>query len=146
MKLIPLTRGLVAKVDDEDYEFLMQYKWNAVFGYGTYYARRYHYPRDGTRALWVMHRIIMKVNDPKIIIDHDDRDGLNNQKQNLILSNKSLNAINSERSDKAEGIYYESGRDTYKAFLLNPRRYIGTYPTYEGAKLARDRALKEQHK
>ena len=40
MKEIILTQGLVAQVDDEDYAFLNQWKWYAVFNKTTYYAVR----------------------------------------------------------------------------------------------------------
>jgi len=40
MKLIPLTKGKFAMVDDEDYDFLMQWKWCAAKNRNTFYARR----------------------------------------------------------------------------------------------------------
>lgn len=42
MKLIPLTRGLSVKVDDEDFEWLSPFKWCAARGGsgGEFYAQR----------------------------------------------------------------------------------------------------------
>ncbi len=40
MKTISLTRGLVAIVDDEDFEFLSQWKWHAAKQPNTFYACR----------------------------------------------------------------------------------------------------------
>ena len=37
---IPLTRGMVALVDPQDYDRLMQWKWQAVKGRNTFYASR----------------------------------------------------------------------------------------------------------
>jgi hypothetical protein len=131
MRLIPLTKNQVAKVDDEDYEWLMQYKWNVCkAANGLYYARRYDYV-GGKRTLWLMARKILKVTDPKILVDHKDRDPLNNQKYNLELSDKSKNAINSDRVDRATGVYYEKARGCWKAFGLRPRLYLGSFQTRE---------------
>lgn len=140
MKIIKLTQGQETIVDDDDYEWLIRYKWNAVkAANGLFYARRYHYVL-GERVLWSMSRKIMKVTDPLILVDHKNRDTLDNRKINLRLSNKSLNAINSDRVDNASGIYYDRRRCRYKVFLLQPRRYIGTYKTEAEALEARWKA------
>lgn len=83
MKKIPLTRGKFALVDDEDYNYLMQWKWICS---AVGYAVRSEYSRDehGKRvqkAIW-MHRVILKIQD-NLLTDHIDCDKLNNQKANL---------------------------------------------------------------
>lgn len=82
MKLIPLTQGKFAQVDDEDYDFLMQWKWCAVAnGNSTYVARSYRISGKTIKVL--MHRLILGLTDPKIFCDHKDINGLNNKKSNL---------------------------------------------------------------
>jgi hypothetical protein len=85
MKEIPLTKGKVAIVDDDDYEYLRQFKW--------YYADRY-----AARGQWIgdirysngkqklktirMHRVIM--NTPGgMETDHINGNKLDNRKENL---------------------------------------------------------------
>lgn len=41
MKEMPLTKGLVTQVDDEDYDDLNQHKWHVNKGRKGYYARRF---------------------------------------------------------------------------------------------------------
>jgi hypothetical protein len=78
MKQIPLTQGKVALVDDSDFQRLNQWKWQAHFYRGIWYAVR----SQGLKRI-LMHREIMGVVNPKVEIDHRDRDGLNNQRYNL---------------------------------------------------------------
>jgi len=85
MREIKLTKGLVTQVDDEDYDFLNQWKWHAHKGHSKrsitkkYYAAR----RISFRGrLILMHNIIISVPLDKEI-DHQDQDSLNNQKYNL---------------------------------------------------------------
>jgi hypothetical protein len=56
MKEIELTQGLFTQVDDEDFEYLNQWKWYAIKSSQTYYAVR----RDVlSKKIIQMHRIIM---------------------------------------------------------------------------------------
>ncbi len=91
MKLIPLTKGFSAKVDDEDYEYLMQWKWH----YSAGYAERKEY-QNGRQRPVKMHRVIM--NAPEgVLVDHIDGNPLNNQKSNLRFSTHSTNAMNMKK-------------------------------------------------
>lgn len=95
MKLIALTKGYSAMVDDADFEWLNQWKWYAYVGKYTVYAVRNTRSDDGkTRVTQKMHRLIMGVNDPKIEIDHKFHNGLDNQRANLRISTKSQNQRN----------------------------------------------------
>lgn len=80
---IPLTRGQVAIVDADDFEWLSQYKWHAHWDDHTqgYYAScsKSTAKNFGTT---IMHRAIMKAKPGKMV-DHIDGDGLNNSKSNL---------------------------------------------------------------
>jgi HNH endonuclease len=86
MKSIPLTKELVAWVDDADYEFLSQWKWYASFEY-KYYAVRWSKKNehgDGKRFKIRMHRVLMGLGPRgNEVVDHKDNDGLNNQRGNL---------------------------------------------------------------
>lgn len=99
MKLIPLTNGLFAKVDDEDFEWLSGFRWHSARGYSTIYAKR----KLNRRAIW-MHRYILGMNDPTLIVDHIDGNGLNNQRSNLRIATKQQNNLNSRvRKDCVSG-------------------------------------------
>lgn len=106
MKRIPLTKGLVALVDDVDYERVMEHKWCAsIESRGTkVYAIRWSKVSDpehqeaGRQVKIRMHRWLMGM--PKwipggLIVDHRDRDGLNNQKEsNLRKATQKFNMTN----------------------------------------------------
>lgn len=73
-RIIPLTKGQNALVDVEDYEYVMQWNWHAHWDptRKAYYARRNH---DSTH----MHMLVTG----KRNLDHKNRDGLDNRKENL---------------------------------------------------------------
>lgn len=97
MKLIPLTQGKFAQVDDEDYDFLMQWKWQTKKDSHTYYASRYRNITRTNRVLILMHRELLglKKGDGKFG-DHKDRNGLNNQRGNIRIATKSENMRNKQ--------------------------------------------------
>ena len=87
MKEIKLTKGFTAQVDDEDFEYLNQCKWNTCLTKtGHIYAGR-------TLKTILMHRIIMSAPTDKQV-DHIDHNGLNNQKSNLRLCTNAQNSMN----------------------------------------------------
>lgn len=93
MKLIPLTQGKFAKVDDEDYEELIKYKWCAGrFRGGKWYAMTAS-NHEGKKSSVFMHRVLN--NTPKgMATDHINGDGLDNQKDNLRSCTASQNGRN----------------------------------------------------
>jgi len=82
-----------ALVDDEDFEYLNQFKWSVSFGG---YATRAKEVEGGRYTIIQMHREIM--NTPRgLVVDHWDHNGLNNQKSNLKNCTIHENAQNSKK-------------------------------------------------
>ncbi len=87
MRRIPLTQGKFALIDDEDFERVNQFKWRAYCGKDKqetwYAARTVRIPTKPKARYFVvlMHRFILPHDMPHT--DHRDRNGLNNQKENL---------------------------------------------------------------
>ena len=96
MKLIPLTQGQFAKVDDEDYDFLMKWKWYALKSTTDhYYAVRKGKQSDGlrNRNLIRMHQEVMPY-VKGMVIDHIFHDTLDNRKSELRVCTVSQNGMN----------------------------------------------------
>jgi len=116
MKEIKLTKGLVALVDDEDYEWLNKTKWHAktdklgyTYAYGNFNKKRR-----------TMHRVIMEQTNPINIVDHRDTDGLNNQRHNLRVCTKTQNNWNSvKRKDSKNN--HKGIRKHYNKFVVEVR-------------------------
>lgn len=100
MKVIPITskHGLFeCLVDDEDYEWLMSFKWRIIKGQNTVYAQTH--VKSGTGR---MHRLIYSKHGALLdeqSLDHRDRNGLNNQKTNLRICTGSQNGANIMKPD-----------------------------------------------
>lgn len=148
MKQIILTRGMVTQVDDEDFEWLNQWNWYAAKQGKKFYVSR----RNGKYGRLIhMHRLILGLpDDPKIFADHKDRDGLNNQRDNLRIADRSQN--NSNRicigSSGYLGVFRSSAKQESWFARIRKRgkiTYLGCYVRKEDAALAYNKAAIEIH-
>lgn len=148
MKEIPLTRGKVALVDDEDYERVNVFKWQAAPSQsGIWYAVR-TVTVDGRRAPCRMHRFIMGV-PVGVLVDHRNRDGLDCQRRNLRVATGSQNGINSPKrkcnSSGFKGVrfYPRSSRWDARIGYQGRKIHIGYFDTPEQAARAYDQKAAE---
>ena len=93
MKKILLTQGKFALIDDEDYEWLSKYKWCAHKLFNTFYAER-HNPDNHDKIIKMHREILGLTEENKNLVDHKDRNGLNNQRYNLRIASHSINKYN----------------------------------------------------
>jgi len=98
----------------EDYaaEFL-KYKWSInSHGYVVRGINRKNADGSWLRKTFKLHRLIAGA-APGEIVDHINRNKLDNRKHNLRVTTNSMNVLNSERSDNAKGYYFSKVRDRW---------------------------------
>lgn len=148
MKTIPLTQGLSATVDDQDYDRVKQYKWWTMrVGRNTYGLRTL--PGTGKKEL--LHRFILQP-DPKQLIDHIDGNGLNCQRKNMRIATQRQNQQNQKlRSSNTSGYkgvclawdgiqWVARIRDSF-----GKKTHLGLFPDAVSAAKAYDRAARKYH-
>lgn len=136
MKEIQLSQGLVALVDDKDYDELSRHKWSADRHHNTFYPVRI----DDTGKVY-MHVQIMGTKG----IDHKDGNGLNNQRGNLRIANQSQNGGNQRKQRRAlyKGISrHRIGVWRAKIGVKGKQIHLGLFPTPEAAAEAYDAAAR----
>jgi hypothetical protein len=108
-------------------------------GYRRVYSNGRHWKVH--RLIWIMHNRFLDDNE---IIDRIDRDRTNNRIENLRLSNKSANAINSDFTERAKGYHYDSNRGKWRAQISinNKSVTLGRFDTKEEAQAAYAEACK----
>ena len=89
-----MTKGKVALVDDEDYEWLNKHSWYAQKNCsGWRAARRVRKNKNEWGTGLFMHREIMNPSDD-MVVDHINHDGLDNRKENLRICSQQQNLMN----------------------------------------------------
>ena len=148
MKLIDISTrkhpNTFAMVDDDDFDRLNQWKWRAITGPRTKYARRH-----GSGVL--MHCEILAA-PPGMERDHRDGNGLNNQKNNLRVCTKSQNQCNARKhrngtSSDYVGVSKDTRYGGYRARITIDKKviWLGCFKTQEEAARIRDLAAIKYH-
>lgn len=152
MKKIKLTQDKVALVDDADYKILSKVKWYARRDRNTFYAQRKNFI-DGRWKIVLMHRFIMNPSDD-MFIDHINRNGLDNRRENLRIVTHSQNHFNEKlRVDNTSGFkgvhrsqYIVNGK-TYKYWAACAgNKRLGRFKTIEEAVKRRKEYMDKFHK
>lgn len=137
---IPLSRGLVAFVDDEDYDLVIGAgKWSASVKDHTAYAIRMARRDDGRPTTVRLHNFLTGWR----FVDHVDGDGLNNQRGNLRPATQALNARNVPKpasntsgfkgvtwhkaAEKWAAQIHVDGRHLHLGLFLSPHEAARTY-------------------
>ncbi|MBK5242162.1 HNH endonuclease [Clostridium sp.] len=146
MKTIPLTQGLEAIVDNEDYKRLSKYKWYANKNFNTFYARRGEKSETKKKIAIQMHREILKISK-EMKIDHIDGNGLNNTKINLRVVTARQNAQNkhTNKSSKYVGVCWSKTNNKWVSNIKisGKIKYLGYFTDELEAHNAYIKELKE---
>lgn len=84
MKLLPLTKGLFALLDDEDFERFAQFKWTATCNPHKDYPdnKKWYAVRGVGKKRVYLHREVNKTRSGHVT-DHRCGNGLDNRRENL---------------------------------------------------------------
>ena len=132
MKTISLSRGSFALVDDEDYGRISSHNW---WCHSEGYAVRQQ-TIDGKRTIIYMERQILGLGPKRLdkrSVDHDNHNGLDNQKGNLRVCSHGQNCYNRSRYNKTgyKGVTAHASGFTAKIKFNKRLIRLGCHPTAE---------------
>lgn len=134
---IPLTQGKFALVDDSDFQRCSELKWHAWKGRNTYYARS----RAGGKTTY-MHSFILGCK----FVDHRNKNGLDNQRDNLRPCNRAQNNANGtlrKHSSVYRGVRRKAGRFAAEISVNGKVKHLGYFDSESDAALAYNNAAFE---
>lgn len=146
---IPLSQGLVALIDEEDFAFVSQWKWHVDRCGKAAYARRYRRVSEssGGQVVWLSRELLNAPDD--MLVDHINGDTLDNRRCNLRLASPSQN--NQNRRSRAGstsqyvGVCWDKNHQRWRAAIQVERRsiYLGLFADEADAGRAYDSAARE---
>ncbi len=148
-KRIPLSHGLFALVDSEDYDRLMQWRWRPRKPGTVWYVIRTAII-NGKEKKFQMHREVMRLEDHELV-DHIDRNGLNNTKANLRrcthLQNQWNKGVSKNNTSGFKGVSWDNGHKKWQAqiFVKGKTIRLGRYFCIVKAAMVYDAAIRKYH-
>lgn len=136
LREVPLSNGETAYVDESDVKLVSSYSWSrAKHGGAVAYA-------GGGRAnakLIYMHRLIMDAPD-STLVDHRNRNTLDNRRSNLRIATRQQNAANMDRGSALKGVTRSRKKWVAQIGIGGTTHYLGVFDTAEEAARAYDAA------
>ncbi len=143
---IPLSRGLVAIVDEGDCEALSQFKWSAAsMGGRTFYAVRNTRRPEGGWVVQSMHRVLTGW----ARVDHANGNGLDNRRLNLRPASQQQNTWNLRKrrgtTSRFKGVCWSTRDGIWLAYikLHGHDVWLGQFRDEERAARTYDAAARE---
>jgi hypothetical protein len=152
MKEIKLTQGYVTLVDDDDFEYLNQFKWHVAIVRNKYIYAIKVIKKDGKYKRIKLTNFLLNPPDG-YVVDHKDRNTLNNTRENLRICLPKENGRNISKTLKNttsiyKGVVYHKGNKSWEARIKidGKRIYLGNFKNEEDAAMAYDKKAIELHK
>jgi hypothetical protein len=148
MREIPLSRGMVAIIDDEDYDRIARFKWYAINKGVNRMTPQWYAMRDvvsgGKHKHISMHHEIVQAKQGEMF-DHKDRNGLNNQRDNIRRCTPGQNSGNTkshtDSSSHYKGVSFLKRTGRWKVSIQG--KHLGYFADEHSAAQAYDRAAVE---
>lgn len=139
---IELTQDQITHIDDRDVELIEEFKWFACRYRHMFYAKAN--TQDGPIY---MHRLLTGF--PNGVVDHKDRDGLNNLSDNLRVVSYLENNMNRRGrlngSSRYKGVSKKREKWTASISVSGKKIHLGTFEKEEEAALAYDDAVLQEY-
>jgi hypothetical protein len=146
---IPLTKGLFAIVDPDDYDRLVNFNWHARKSTYTHYAVRSIKIGKNKIKVECMHHIIIDI-PPGLFCDHINHNGLDNRKANLRPATLAQNIrhrrkFKSPSRSKYKGLTWRKKENAWHVRITvhYKRIFLGSFKDELEAAHAYDRAAKQ---
>lgn len=138
MICIPLSHGKFVLIDNEDWERASQLNWRLQTNKSTCYAVAAKGTKQGYKKFY-MHRFLLGLEDKTLVVDHKDRNGLNNTRENLRVCTKTQNMQNSKSKSNnkhgLKGVHYHAQTGLWHSHIRHEgkRKSLGYFSTKEEA-------------
>lgn len=139
------TNGKKVLLDTADAEILSQWRWYMMSS--GYVARSQYF--GGRSYTTILHRFLMKATDSTLVVDHINRNKLDNRKCNLRIVTRAQNSWNNPRLSTNKsghtGVFYKNEKwreNKWAAFIIRNKEsyHLGYFATKEKAIKAREDA------
>lgn len=160
MSIIPLTKGQVAIVDDDMYDYLSQWKWHVARTRHTtrrveYYATRRKWIRDSEgrkKQLYIpMHKVVWEMKNGPVpvgmVVDHVHQSTLDNRMAELRILTQRESRANRRPWNciNLRGVYPHGNKFKARIRINKVYVYLGSFDTPEEASAVFEKKHRETY-